>query len=89
MNYWSKSNLNNFDAKIQLQEVCIFTDYLLPNQGDIDLKFLYLEQRERERANRFHYEKHRTQFIQGRYLLKSIIANYMGISISEVKFQYN
>lgn len=47
-----------------------------------------LSEDEQMRAGRFHFKQHRDGFIAGRGLLRLILANYLGSSPSEVRFDY-
>ncbi len=44
---------------------------------------------ERGRAMRFHFEEHRRDFIVGRTFLRTILARYLGIDRSRVRFEYS
>jgi len=48
----------------------------------------FLSPDERERANRYRFEKHRNSFIVGRGLLRLILGGYIGILPSSVRFIY-
>ena len=43
---------------------------------------------ERERAHRFHFEKHRRRFILGRGFLRLLLGRYLKIAPEEVRFGY-
>lgn len=43
---------------------------------------------ERERANRFHFEKHRRRFILGRGFLRLLLGRYLKIAPEQVRFAY-
>ena len=43
---------------------------------------------ERERADRFHFEKHRRRFILGRGFLRLLLGRYLKIAPEEVRFAY-
>jgi 4'-phosphopantetheinyl transferase len=47
-----------------------------------------LELDERERADRFHFEKHRRRFILGRGFLRLLLGRYLKIAPGEVRFAY-
>jgi 4'-phosphopantetheinyl transferase len=70
-------------------EVHVWNLYLPKSLQDIDLQLTYLSSEEKERAAKFYFAKDKVRFIQNRYLLRSIIARYMDIEISEVEFKYN
>src|SRR5262249_15116717 len=48
----------------------------------------WLSEDERERASRFHFENHRRDFVVGRAFLRTVLARYLGIDASQVKFEY-
>jgi len=43
---------------------------------------------ERDRAARFHFERHRRRFIVGRGILRIMIARYLGVGADEIRFAY-
>ena len=47
-----------------------------------------LSEDEITRADRFYQKLHRHRFIAGRGILRSILANYLGVEPSEVQFEY-
>ena len=47
-----------------------------------------LDEDERERANRFHFEKHRRNFIVGRGVLRLLLGRYLETRPEEVRFSY-
>ena len=47
-----------------------------------------LDLEERERAGRFHFEKHRRRFIVGRGVLRLLLGRYLEIAPEEVRFAY-
>ena len=48
-----------------------------------------LENKERDRANRFHFEKDRHHFIAARGVLRLILGNYLNIQPRNLNFAYN
>ena len=48
----------------------------------------WLSEDERERASRFHFEDHRRDFVVSRTFLRAVLAGYLGIGTSQVKFEY-
>ena len=47
-----------------------------------------LDARERDRAERFHFDEHRRRFIAGRGQLRHLIAEYLHIAAGSVRFTY-
>lgn len=47
-----------------------------------------LEVNELERAGRFHFEKHRKQFVVGRGGLRYVLARYLDVKPEEIRFSY-
>jgi 4'-phosphopantetheinyl transferase len=43
---------------------------------------------ERDRAARFYFERHRRRFIVARGILRIMIARYLGVGASEIRFEY-
>lgn len=54
-----------------------------------DTLWEYLSEDERIRAGRFHFPEHRKHFIAGRGLLRVLLARYLGVLPSSVRFRYN
>ena len=47
-----------------------------------------LDQEERDRASRFHFEQHRRRFVLGRGFLRVLLGRYLGIEPEQVRFTY-
>ena len=47
-----------------------------------------LDREERERASRFHFEKHRRRFILGRGFLRLLLGRYLKLAPEKVRFAY-
>jgi 4'-phosphopantetheinyl transferase len=59
------------------------------DQSQLQENFLRtLYHAERERASRFHFEKHRRRFILGRGFLRALLARYLQIAPEDVSFSY-
>ena len=48
-----------------------------------------LDEDERLRANRFHFEKHRRHFVVGRGFLRTLLARYLNAQPQELSFSYS
>lgn len=77
-----------------LTEIHVWQAYLTDNLIDSNMELLNrqfscLDSEEQERAQKFYFTKDKVKFIQGRYLLKSIIANYLEKDIKKIQFKYN
>ena len=58
-------------------------------EATLQENFLHtLDQQERERADRFHFEKHRRRFILGRGFLRALLARYLETTPEDVSFSY-
>ena len=61
----------------------------LEQPQELQDEFLHtLDLDERERAHRFHFEKHRRRFILGRGFLRLLLGRYLKIAPEEVRFGY-
>lgn len=75
--------------ELSKEEVHIWSSYIAHSAYDVDKRFTYLEPAEKERAQGFYFERDRTRFVQSRYLLKLLLAKYIGKAASEIRFVYN
>jgi 4'-phosphopantetheinyl transferase len=75
--------------ELSKKEVHIWSSYIAHSTYDVDKRFTYLEPVEKERAQGFYFERDRTRFVQSRYLLRSLLAKYIGKAASEIRFVYN
>src|SRR5271156_2614276 len=48
----------------------------------------WLESSERERAARFHFERHARTYILGRGVLRALIGAYLNLPPEEIRFRY-
>ena len=60
----------------------------LPSER-IDSLTSVLSPKDRERAERFHFEEHRIRYVTGRYVLRLILARYLSIEPEDVSFRYS
>jgi 4'-phosphopantetheinyl transferase len=70
------------------QEVHIWQWDLNVGGGDFDRYWEMLSAQERERAGRFHFERHRRRFVAGRGELRRLLAHYLGLSPQAVALAY-
>jgi 4'-phosphopantetheinyl transferase len=56
--------------------------------GDFDGYWEILSTQERERADKFRFERHRCRFVVGRGELRQILSRYLGLSPREVALDY-
>jgi 4'-phosphopantetheinyl transferase len=49
----------------------------------------HLSEAERQRAARFHFERHRSAFIAARGILREILGETLGVDPAAIRFQYN
>jgi 4'-phosphopantetheinyl transferase len=75
--------------ELRKEEVHVWSSYVARSPYDFDKSFICLELAEKERAQGFYFERDRIRFVQSRYLLKMLLAKYVGRSASEIKFAYN
>ena len=61
------------------------------NQPHLTLQYLngLLASEERERAARFHFERHRSHFIASRGLLRVILGRYLNLAPERLQFKYS
>ena len=69
-------------------EVHVWRAHLEQPAGVQDQFLRTLDLNERERAARFHFEKHRRRFILGRGFLRLLLGRYLNIAPEEVRFAY-
>jgi 4'-phosphopantetheinyl transferase len=65
----------------------VFADLTLP-AGLLTRLYATLSADERQHAARFHFDQHRSRFIAGRGLLRSILGAYMGLAPEILQFIY-
>ena len=56
--------------------------------GDFDRYWEMLSTQERERADKFRFERHRRRFVAGRGELRRLLSRYLGLSPKEVALDY-
>jgi 4'-phosphopantetheinyl transferase len=70
------------------QEVHVWQWDLDACNGDVDRYWETLSRQERERADRFRFEKHRRRFVAGRGELRQLLGRYLGLSPRNVALEY-
>ena len=77
------------NLRINSQNIHVWKTYL--EQSDIKIKdsFKILNEEEKNKAQRFRFEKHQQRFIIARSSLKRILSIYLSISPQTINFQYN
>ncbi|ACB51895.1 4'-phosphopantetheinyl transferase [Crocosphaera subtropica ATCC 51142] len=74
---------------INPQEVHIWKTNLEQLSIDFQNSFNLLNEEEKIKAQRFHFEKHQKRFTLARSSLKKILSFYLSISPQDIKFQYS
>lgn len=85
-NIWH--NLSN-PPGLKYGEVHIWRVFVNQKVSELPTLFETLSLDERKKADRFHFEKDRRQFIVARGTLRKILGAYLDISPSEISFSYN
>jgi 4'-phosphopantetheinyl transferase len=57
-------------------------------ESDFDRHWARLSADERERAGRFHFERHRRRFVAGRGELRRLLGRYLGLDAGQIVFGY-
>ena len=70
------------------QEVHVWQWDLAVLGDNVDGYWETLSTQERERANRFHHERHRRRFVAGRGELRQLLSRYTGLSPREIALDY-
>lgn len=83
--YFSKSELPNV-LTLDAKRMDIWQFSLLTPPADA---FESLNEEEKTRADRFHFERHKRRFIASRYIMRLILARYLMVKPKEIEFNYN
>lgn len=75
--------------KIRVNEVHLWQTDLDRSVSDLSDFRLTLSPSERERADRFHFERDRKRFTAGRGVLREVLSRYLGCPPHTLQFQYN
>ena len=73
---------------LQSREVHVWRSRLEQPPQRVDEFLRTLDDHERERASRFHFDKHRRHFVVGRGVLRLLLARYLGTQPEVVQFNY-
>jgi 4'-phosphopantetheinyl transferase len=73
---------------LQSGEAHVWRTSLEQPQERVDEFLRTLDDDERARASRFHFEKHRRNFVVGRGVLRLLLARYLGTRAQDVRFEY-
>ncbi|EAZ94199.1 4'-phosphopantetheinyl transferase family protein [Crocosphaera chwakensis] len=87
MNIVWKSPSKNLN--INSQEVHIWKKNLEQSSINVQKSFKILNEDEKDKAQRFRFEKHQKRFTIARSSLKQILSYYLLISPQEIEFEYN
>jgi 4'-phosphopantetheinyl transferase len=71
------------------KEVHIWRDWLEPSDEGLQSYLQTLSEQEIARAGRFHFERDRQHYIQGRGKLRALLSRYLGIEAGEVCLETN
>ena len=69
-------------------EIHLWTVNLDPLPEEVERLTRSLSADERERAGRFHFERHRRQYTVGRGALRELLGSYVGVPAAAVRFTY-
>jgi len=79
----------NSSIRLELNVVHVWIASLEIEKKDIPVFRHLLNQDEKDRADRFYFEKDQVNFITGRAILRTLLGRYTNQSPAEVKFAYN
>lgn len=77
------------DLVLQSHDVHIWRTNLNLAKGQIEQLAQTLSTDEQQRADRFHFEKHRQHFIVGRGMLRTILSYYLNLESHQLEFSYS
>ena len=84
-----KSNLYKNDTHLNNSDITIYKIFL-PDYFDIlNELYLFLNTKEKDRANKYYKEKDKNRFIICRALLKFVLSIYTKIDVKQIKLDYN
>lgn len=78
--------LNTNDAQLKPTRIDIF-QYSLTNEWNSAFELLSTD--ERERANRFHFPRHKRRFVVARAMMRLILGRYLKSQADQLEFTYN
>lgn len=73
---------------LEAGEAHVWRTRLEQSQERVDEFLRTLDEDERARASRFHFEKHRRSFVVGRGVLRLLLGRYLGTLPEDVRFEY-
>ena len=76
------------EYSVEPGEVHVWRTELLQPNGVLDKFWTTLEADETQRANRFHFEKHRRAFVVGRGFLRDVLSRYLDGKPKSLRFSY-
>ncbi len=65
-----------------------YADLNLP-EARVAAFWAFLSEDERERAERFHFERDKVRFVVARGILRKLLGDYQGVAPEQVRFRYN
>jgi 4'-phosphopantetheinyl transferase len=69
-------------------EAQVWRAFLVPGKGDVERSWEHLSPEERDRAERFRFQRDRDRFILARSTLRAILGRYLDMAPAEVRFSY-
>ena len=76
------------NLSLQIGEAHVWRVRLEQPPERVDEFLRTLDEEERMRASRFHFDKHRRHFVVGRGVLRLLLGRYLGMRAEEVRFDY-
>lgn len=76
------------DLVLVQDEIHVWRASLTQSDATIEMLWPTLASDEQERAQRFHFDKHRRAYIVGRGLLRNLLGRYLQMNAGEIQFGY-
>ena len=80
---------NILDSQLKNNQVHVWQIDLELSTEQINNLFTLLSKDERERANKFHFERDKTRFVAARGSLRRVLSRYVGVAAERLQFNYN